>query len=53
MIRYGWVVVLCFISFIVGFVNNYNQWVDRAVNGEIVEVKGKVYKIVEIKISGE
>lgn len=41
---------LCLCCFIWGFASNYKQWSKRAEKGDLVEIKGKIYKIVEVDV---
>lgn len=47
-----WMILFfCLLSFFCGFVSNYNQWTKRAKNGDLVEIEGKIYKIVEQRVT--
>ncbi|WP_262935977.1 hypothetical protein, partial [Acinetobacter baumannii] len=40
----------CLCCFIWGFAYSYGSWVEKATNGQPFEVKGKVYKIIELDV---
>lgn len=50
METFGWLLLTGLVCFGWGFASNYEQWSKRAINGSLVEVKGKIYKIVEVEV---
>lgn len=46
----GWILFFCLCCFIWGFAQSYDSWKERAIDGKPFEIKGKVYKIVELDV---
>lgn len=48
MANMGWFLFCALFFFLLGYAQSYGIWKERAINGDMVEIKGKVYKIVEM-----
>ena len=43
-------VILFAVSFIAGYYSSMTYWYERADKGSLIEIKGKVYKLIEQEV---